>query len=58
MSDAGDWFKYNYKERGYYRLKYEREIYDAHVQQSIDDKSLINEYDRSNLMDDAFNLAS
>ncbi|KAI5749139.1 hypothetical protein M8J76_004903 [Diaphorina citri] len=51
------WIKVNRNQVGYFRVNYEKEMWDALTQQLIKDPTVLDARDRSNLLDDAFNLA-
>lgn len=55
--DTDVWIKLNPGQKGYYRVNYEVSMWTAFVNQLTTDPSAFTEADRSNLLDDAFNLA-
>nr|XP_009860488.1 glutamyl aminopeptidase [Ciona intestinalis] len=55
--NPNDYFKLNPGQQGYYRVNYEVSMWNTISQQLLNDHTVFNETDRSNLMDDALTLA-
>ncbi|KAL1465056.1 hypothetical protein WDU94_004651 [Cyamophila willieti] len=51
------WVKVNRHQVGYFRVNYEPDMWKALIDQLITDHTVLDPRDRSNLLDDAFNLA-
>lgn len=54
---AGGWIKLNVGQKGYYRVNYEDSMWATIAAQLESNMTVFSEVDRSNLLDDAFNLA-
>lgn len=57
MPDSGSWVMFNLQQTGYYRVNYESSNWQLLVEQLRDDHTIIVHTSRSQLIDDAMNLA-
>ena len=55
--ESNDWLKLNPSETGYYRVNYDDAMWSTLNNQLMTNHTVFAELDRSNLIDDAFNLA-
>jgi len=60
VSTGGEdvWFKLNPGQTGYYRVNYDLATWQGISEQLLNNHSILSEIDRSNLIDDGFNLAA